>query len=110
MVVGVGGRLPQTDTSPAEKKISFRYFEYSFFQSHDYECVCAAFALVDAGYSHLIFMWNARYFHRGIYCSSQPSMVHRLSISIFPCLFVVRRPAMVTSDQIFIFTGISALY
>ena len=32
------------------------------------------------------------------YCSSQPSMVHWLSSSIFPFLFV--RPAMVTSDQI----------
>ena len=35
-------------------------------------------------------------------CSSQPSMVHWLSSSIFPCLFVRSsvRPAMVTSDQI----------
>ena len=33
------------------------------------------------------------------YCSSQPSMVHWLSSSIFPCL-VGCRPAMVTSDQI----------
>ena len=31
-------------------------------------------------------------------CSSQPSMVHWLSSSIFPCLFV--RPAIVTSNQI----------
>ena len=49
-------------------------------------------------------------------CSSQPSMVHWLSSSIFPfCLFVRSsvRPAMVTSDQISIFliyTGIRALY
>ena len=37
------------------------------------------------------------------FCSSQPSMVHWLSSSIFPfCLFVCSsvRPAMVTSDQI----------
>ena len=34
-------------------------------------------------------------------CSSQPSMVHWLRSSIFPCLFV--RPAMVKSDQISIF-------
>ena len=32
------------------------------------------------------------------YCSSQPSMVHWLSSSIFPCSVV--RPAMVTSDRI----------
>ena len=38
------------------------------------------------------------------YCSSQPSMVHWLSSSIFPCSFVCCRcPAMVTSDQIFLF-------
>ena len=35
---------------------------------------------------------------RGHFCSSQPSIVHWLSSSIFPCLVV--RPAMVTSDQI----------
>ena len=35
-------------------------------------------------------------------CSSQPSIVHWLSSSIFPCLVVrlVVRPAMVTPDQI----------
>ena len=35
---------------------------------------------------------------RGHFCSSQPSIVHWLSSSIFPCLVV--RPALVTSDQI----------
>ena len=40
---------------------------------------------------------TARFFDL-VYCSSQPSMVHWLSSSIFPCLFV--RPAIVTSDQI----------
>ena len=41
-------------------------------------------------------------------CSSQPSMVHWLSSSIFPCLFVRRsvRPALVTSDQISTFFNI----
>ena len=34
-----------------------------------------------------------------IHCSSQPSIVHWLSSSIFPCWLFVR-PAMVTSDQI----------
>ena len=37
------------------------------------------------------------------FCSSQPSMVHWLSSSIFPCLFFrsfVRCPAMVTPNQI----------
>ena len=33
-------------------------------------------------------------------CSSQPSMVHWLSSSIFPCCCRRRRPAMVTSVQI----------
>ena len=45
-------------------------------------------------------------------CSSQPSIVHWLSSSIFPCLFVclfVRpsvRPAMVTSDRISTFFNV----
>ena len=34
------------------------------------------------------------------HCSSQPSMVHWLSSSIFPCCRRRRRPAMVTSIQI----------
>ena len=38
------------------------------------------------------------YQHLENYCSSQPSIVHWLSSSIFPCLVV--RPAMVTSGQI----------
>ena len=39
-------------------------------------------------------------FVRCSYSSSQPSMVYWLSSSIFPCLSLVRRPAMVTPDQI----------
>ena len=39
-------------------------------------------------------------FVRCSYSSSQPSMVHWLSSSIFPCLSLVCRPAMVTPDQI----------
>ena len=38
--------------------------------------------------------------HIGKYCSSQPSMVHWLSSSIFPFCSFGRCPAMVTSDQI----------
>ena len=48
------------------------------------------------------------YMFRVLNCSSQPSMVHWLSSSIFPCSFVRPsvRPAMVTSDQISTFFNI----
>ena len=42
-------------------------------------------------------LWPPRGTH---FCSSQASMVHWLSSSIFPCLSFVRRPAMVTPVQI----------
>ena len=45
--------------------------------------------------THIINKFNSLFtFHN---CSSQPSMVHWLSSSIFPCSLFVVRPAMVTS-------------
>ena len=49
--------------------------------------------------------WYSRASKGCLFCSSQPFIVHWLSSPIFPCLFV-RRPAMVTSDQISTFFNI----
>ena len=52
--------------------------------------------------------WQLHEIQVWIHCSSQPSMVHWLSSSIFPCSFVRPsvRPAMVTADQISTFFSI----
>ena len=48
-----------------------------------------------------------RFPNLAVFCSSQPSLVHLLSSSIFPCvLVVVVHPAMVTFDQISLFSSV----